>query len=162
MLKTILEPGKPQMTTWRMSFVCWIPKAANSHSEYVILIALPLQQWLQEGAWMLHYTCIVCLIVTTSLYNRNTTLQISCTWHLYFKRWMLPINTHADILIKKCIDLRPTGLFLRPHVEQFPDINKLCNVASCWIYLRCTDPQTLNLLIILANGRWNLIRRLKG
>jgi hypothetical protein len=30
------------------------------------------------------------------------------------------------------------------HVEQFPDINKLCNVASCWIYieilLRCTDP----------------------
>jgi hypothetical protein len=30
------------------------------------------------------------------------------------------------------------------HVEQFPDINKLCNLASCWIYigiyLRCTDP----------------------
>jgi hypothetical protein len=28
--------------------------------------------------------------------------------------------------------------------EQFPDINKLCNFASCWIYtgiyLRCTDP----------------------
>jgi len=20
------------------------------------------------------------------------------------------------------------------HVEQFPDINKMCNVASCWIY----------------------------
>jgi hypothetical protein len=20
------------------------------------------------------------------------------------------------------------------HAEQFPDINKLCNVASCWIY----------------------------
>jgi hypothetical protein len=32
------------------------------------------------------------------------------------------------------------------HVEQFPDINELCNVASCWIYtyiriyLRCMDP----------------------
>ena len=30
------------------------------------------------------------------------------------------------------------------HVEQFPDINKLCNIASCWIYigiyLRCMDP----------------------
>jgi len=30
------------------------------------------------------------------------------------------------------------------HVEQFTDINKLCNVASCWIYigiyLRYTDP----------------------
>ena len=22
------------------------------------------------------------------------------------------------------------------HVEQFPEINKLCNVASCWIYVR--------------------------
>jgi len=22
------------------------------------------------------------------------------------------------------------------HVEQFPDINKMCNVASCWIYSR--------------------------
>ena len=22
----------------------------------------------------------------------------------------------------------------RKHVEQFPDINKLCNIASCWIY----------------------------
>jgi len=33
-------------------------------------------------------------------------------------------------------------------VEQFPDINKLCKVASCWmyigIYLRCTDQWTLN------------------
>jgi hypothetical protein len=53
-------------------------------------------------------------------------------------------------------------------VEQFPDISKLCNVASCWIYtcigiyLRCTDPSTLNLLIILVNGRWDLTRRLKG
>jgi len=22
------------------------------------------------------------------------------------------------------------------HVEQFPEINELCNVASCWIYIR--------------------------
>jgi len=21
------------------------------------------------------------------------------------------------------------------HVEHFPDINKLCNIASCWIYI---------------------------
>jgi len=24
--------------------------------------------------------------------------------------------------------------YLPKHVEQFPDINNLCNVASCWIY----------------------------
>ena len=22
------------------------------------------------------------------------------------------------------------------HVEQFPEINKVCDVASCWIYIR--------------------------
>jgi hypothetical protein len=55
------------------------------------------------------------------------------------------------------------------HVEQFPEINKLRNVASCWIYtrigicyLRCTDPWTLNFLIMPANCRWVLTRRLKG
>ena len=41
------------------------------------------------------------------------------------------------------------GWWYRPkHVQQFPDINKLCNFASCWvnirILLRCTDPWTLN------------------
>ena len=43
------------------------------------------------------------------------------------------------------------------HVQQFPEINKLCNVASCWIYiriyLRYTDLFTLNSTIYL----WNLI-----
>jgi hypothetical protein len=29
------------------SFACWITKATNTHSEYIILIAFPLQHWLQ-------------------------------------------------------------------------------------------------------------------
>jgi hypothetical protein len=29
----------------RMGIACWIPKATNTHSQYVILIAFPLQQW---------------------------------------------------------------------------------------------------------------------
>ena len=28
----------------------WITKSTNSHSQYVILIAFPLQKWLQERA----------------------------------------------------------------------------------------------------------------
>ena len=35
----MVEPVKPQMTIRRMRFECWIPKATNTHSEYVILIA---------------------------------------------------------------------------------------------------------------------------
>ena len=31
---------------WRMRITCWIPKATNTHSEHVIRIPFPLQQWL--------------------------------------------------------------------------------------------------------------------
>ena len=34
--------GSPQMTVWRMRIAYWIPKAANTYSEYVTLIAFPL------------------------------------------------------------------------------------------------------------------------
>jgi hypothetical protein len=32
---------------WRMRFVFWVTKAADTHSEYVIRIAFPRQQWPQ-------------------------------------------------------------------------------------------------------------------
>jgi hypothetical protein len=53
MWKNTVDRGRLQMTTWRMRIACWIPKATNTHSEYVILIVSPLQQWLHEGASML-------------------------------------------------------------------------------------------------------------
>jgi hypothetical protein len=43
--ENIVESGRPQVTIWRMRIVCWIPKGTNTHSECVILIAFPLQQW---------------------------------------------------------------------------------------------------------------------
>jgi hypothetical protein len=39
-----------------------IPKTTNTHSEYGILVALPLQQWLHELAWSYVYTYVVCLV----------------------------------------------------------------------------------------------------
>jgi hypothetical protein len=47
-MKNVLELDRAQMTIWRMRIACWIPKDTNIHSEYVIVIALPLQQYLQE------------------------------------------------------------------------------------------------------------------
>jgi hypothetical protein len=35
-----------------------IPKATNTHSEYVLLIVFPLQNWLQEPAYVLHYALV--------------------------------------------------------------------------------------------------------
>jgi len=55
MWKNIVQPDRPQTTIWRMRIACWIPKATNTHSEYVIPTAFPLQRWLQERASMLQY-----------------------------------------------------------------------------------------------------------
>ena len=46
----------------RLSIACWIPKSTNTHSEFVTLIAFPLQQWLHERASVLSYTHITCLV----------------------------------------------------------------------------------------------------
>jgi len=35
---------------WHMHFERWVTKATNTHSENVILIAFPQQQWLHEYA----------------------------------------------------------------------------------------------------------------
>jgi hypothetical protein len=50
------------MTTWSMPIACWIPKATNTHSEYVIHIAFQLQQWLHARASMSRCTNFACLI----------------------------------------------------------------------------------------------------
>jgi hypothetical protein len=52
--------GKPQATLWRMRIACWIPKATDTHSRYVILITFPQQQWLQERPSLLDYVEIAC------------------------------------------------------------------------------------------------------
>jgi len=38
MWKNIVEPDRPPMKIWRKRLACWIPKAKNTHSEYVMLI----------------------------------------------------------------------------------------------------------------------------
>jgi len=57
--KNIVEAGRTQMTIWCLRIACWIPKATNTHSDYVILIAFPLKQWLHERASMLLRTYTV-------------------------------------------------------------------------------------------------------
>jgi hypothetical protein len=51
MWKNIVEPDSPQMAVWCMCIACLITKATNTHSDYVIPIAIPLQQWLHEHTW---------------------------------------------------------------------------------------------------------------
>jgi len=62
MWKNIVEPGRQQMTVWGKRIPCSIPKVKNTHSEYAIPIAFPLQQWLHERTSLLRYMHIACLV----------------------------------------------------------------------------------------------------
>ena len=59
----MVQPDSPRMIIWRMRIACWI---TNTHSQYVILISFPLQQWSQERASILRYTYIGCLVLSTT------------------------------------------------------------------------------------------------
>jgi hypothetical protein len=60
MWKNIVERGRPQMTIWRMRIACWIPETTDAHSECVILITFPLQQWQHESSSMLQVRSLSC------------------------------------------------------------------------------------------------------
>jgi len=74
MFKNIVEPSRPQMTIRRMRFACWIAKDVNTLSEYVILIDLPVQQWLHECASLLRSMYIACLVFTITSIHITVTL----------------------------------------------------------------------------------------
>jgi hypothetical protein len=58
------------MTKCFMRITCWISKAEDTHSEYVLLTAFPLQQRLQERAPVLRYAwhCSIHKIKTNFLH----------------------------------------------------------------------------------------------
>ena len=56
MWKNTVEPGRPQMTIWRMRISRWVPKATNTDSKYVIFIAFPLLQWFTN----VPVCCVLC------------------------------------------------------------------------------------------------------
>ena len=60
--KNIVELKRPQIAVWRMLISRRVPQATTTHSEYVILIAIPLQQWLHERASIFLYTYIFCFV----------------------------------------------------------------------------------------------------
>ena len=74
------------MTRRHMRVASWVPKATDTRSEHVILIACPLQQWLHERASvLLHSTLPVCYIVPSmwSVPFRIFDQYFACTSLIY-------------------------------------------------------------------------------
>ena len=103
MWKNALERGRPQMTIWRVGISCLIPKSTNTHSEYVLLIAFPLQQQLHERASTLHCTYTACL-VTCNLTGLQT---LECKMHRIYqmqpKKTTLTTKTSMNHRLEKAV-----------------------------------------------------------
>jgi ABC-type proline/glycine betaine transport system permease subunit len=115
MLKNVVEPGRPQMTIWRMRIASYILKATNTLSGYVIRITFPLQQWLRERASVLRSTYVACLF--ESIIRINFTLQ------------ELPIYVSFTLLsslffLKECCHVLISAFDFLQNVS--------CNDASPW------------------------------
>jgi hypothetical protein len=70
-----------------MHTTCRIPKSTNTHSEYVILISFPLQQWLGKRASMLSYTdihCLSCFIIISQMTRILETILWKCIFDIVF------------------------------------------------------------------------------
>jgi hypothetical protein len=82
MRKNMVEPDRPQRTI-RMPSACWVHKATDTNSEYVIFIAFPRKQLLSERASMLCHNLLPVLCFknnksssAVTFYTTSTKLQI--------------------------------------------------------------------------------------
>jgi len=62
----VIESERPQMTIWPMHISCWVPKATNTHSQYVILPAFPLP-YIVARTRLNVAICVQCLSCLTDI-----------------------------------------------------------------------------------------------
>jgi hypothetical protein len=82
MWENILELERPQMKMWPVCISRWAPNATYAHSEYVILIAFLLQQWLHKRASVLRYSTWPVLLIVKS--KRCTKKPL---WYKFLNTW---------------------------------------------------------------------------
>jgi len=71
MLRNMVEPGRPQMTMWRLWISRWVPKTTNAHLEYVIHIAFPGNNHCTNITFSIH----CCLVGLCNFYARSRKLR---------------------------------------------------------------------------------------
>ena len=60
---------------WHVHIVCWIIKATNAHSKYVILVAFPRQRWLQILQSSQHW-CVCINVDYFVIFNKKYTIFV--------------------------------------------------------------------------------------
>jgi len=82
MLKNILELDRQHMTMWLMCIECWVSKATNTHSEYIILLIFHCN----NGCMNTLQCYIICTLPVLLCSN---TIIPELKWHLLVKNLLL-------------------------------------------------------------------------
>jgi hypothetical protein len=59
---------------------CWIPKATNTHTGWIMFINFPLEQWFHERASLLRYTYIVSPVFSETCRPALRPIKSSIEW----------------------------------------------------------------------------------
>jgi len=73
MWKNIVEQGRQQMTIWRMRTACCIPKATNTHSEFVHNYCSSVTTMVMRTRLNTYIACLVFLALLVTLFTECIT-----------------------------------------------------------------------------------------
>ena len=108
--KNIVEPDRPHMTIWRLCIACCILKATNVHSDYILLIAFPLQQWLYERSSMLrlYLYCLPYCNREAFFFQWGTKCEILFTWNNHFIVQLMHTKKKKTYLLTYSMEQSPS------------------------------------------------------
>jgi hypothetical protein len=134
------------MTIRRMRIACWIIKATNTHTEYIILIAFPQQQWLLERASLLRHCTLPVLFNVISIgvfKGLNMCYVISCVPFYCLAQFVLRIKQLS------CRTVRNSGAAVGCESHLVVDFDEMqCSVPIAGSYSKlllsasCKGPHT--------------------
>jgi hypothetical protein len=61
-VEKFVEPNRRHMTIGHMIIACLIPNATDTNTEYVTILAFPLQKWLHKCASLSYYVYVAQLV----------------------------------------------------------------------------------------------------
>ena len=148
MWENFVEPSRPQMTMWHTCITCWIPEATDKHTDCVILIGFPLQQYLHEGASMLRYTYFACFLESTYLVFFCLRTPASVSWYAsMFGHTAKQFNYRLCDVLLKYITVKPNFtlcvhtyiciyvLYIYTHISSLMKVYKCLNILAYWYTL---------------------------
>ena len=101
--KNVVQCNGPQVAIRPMCIARLVSKATETHSEYVTIIAVPLQQQLRERASMLRHTYTACLVHsqrTIERFNGRRLERRGLPWAVFHEIHKRSTALHADVLCR--------------------------------------------------------------